>query len=173
MIEKSTFEPEEPISTNKQHNVGIILTFFLNFFLLSGLIFLNYSAADLGITRSRIDNSSSRYQIDISPAPWAFATWGVIFTFQVLWTLYSIISIFLKTKNEKLYLEPAVFTPSFFMFIFLHYGYLYGWLFVWDSKYITVSFVFLTIASICLSLASVVSHKNIYHAQKKLRDNKA
>lgn len=173
MMEKSTFEQEEPNSIKRLHNVGIILTFVLNLFLLSGLLFLNYSAADLGITRSSIGNSSFNYQIDISPAPWAFATWGVIFTFQVLWTLYSIISIFLETKNEKLYLEPAVFTPSFFMFIFLHYGYLYGWLFVWDSKYITVSFVFLTIVSGCLILASVVSHNNIYQAEKKLRGYKA
>ncbi|RMZ95118.1 hypothetical protein BpHYR1_024554 [Brachionus plicatilis] len=172
MIEKSTFESEEARLTNKPHNAGIIFTFLLNAVLLAGLLFLNYGAASLGITRSGVANSSRLYPIDVSPAGYTFSTWGVIFTLQVLWTLYSIASIFLKTKNGRLYQEPAVFTPSFFMFIFLHYGYLYGWLFVLDSNYITVALVFLAIPTICLYLAGVVSHKNIFDAQKKLQDNR-
>ncbi len=118
---------------------------------------------------------------------WTFSTWGLIYTWQGCWILFSIISIFLKNDYQNgayLYLKPNVLTPLFFTFIIANYLFNIGWLFAFTQIQFWVNsslnrkilnahfnfnfckgaFVILALISLTLYGSIWLSHRNIYNA---------
>lgn len=167
MKEANSFQTTGLRQNTKAHNIINILFIAFNAVFFVVLAFINASASspDIGIFSQPTGNISNRHPTDITPAGWTFSTWGIIYTWQALWILYSIVSIFLRTDYGRLYLEPPVFTIFFFIFIFINYAFNISWLFIWDKEYFSVSFAALALLTVSLYVATVISHKNIFEAE--------
>lgn len=167
MKETNSFQTTGLRQNTRAHSIIYILFIVLNALFFFVLIFINAAASSpaLGIFNQPTGNVSNRNPTDITPAGWTFSTWGIIYTWQGLWILYSIVSIFLRTDYGRLYLEPPVFTIFYFVFIYINYALNITWLFVWDKEYFSASFAVLALLTISLYVATVISHKNIYEAE--------
>lgn len=167
MKETTSFQTSGLKQNTKAHSILDILLIVLNLVLYIVLVFINATASSpaIGIFSQATGNISDRHPVDITPAGWTFSTWGIIYTWQGLWILYSVVSIFLKTDYGRLYLEPPVFTKLFFVFIFLNYAFNIAWLFIWDQEYFSTGFAVLALLTIALYIATGISHKNVYDAE--------
>lgn len=167
MKETSSFQTTGLKQNTKAHNILNIAFIVINVVFYIVLVFINATASSpaIGIFKQATGNISDRHPVDITPAGWTFSTWGIIYTWQGLWILFSVVTIFLKTDYGRLYLEPPVFTALFFAFIFLNYAFNIGWLFIWDNEYFSAGFSVLALLTIALYIATVISHKNVYDAE--------
>lgn len=87
-----------------------------------------------------------RYPLEITPSGWTFWTWAPIFGWQVLWLFYSLI---LLCRRHA----PQVFTPFFFVFNLLAYGFTLGWVMLWAREMINYALGFMAGTMICLYIA--------------------
>lgn len=157
-----------------KHNIFNIAVIVLNCLTFVVTVFINAAASNpsIGIFKNSTSVVSANNEIDITPAGWTFATWGIIYTWQALWLLYNVVIIFIKTEYGPLYQNPPVLTIVFHILIFINLVLNISWLFLWDSQKLTVSFVFIVFMTLALYAALILSHKNIHDAEQVLNINK-
>ncbi|CAF0775732.1 unnamed protein product [Brachionus calyciflorus] len=174
MKPSATFQSPDLTNNSTPHNEINIILIILNALLYVVLVFINASASSpsIGIFKNVTGDISNEHQVDITPAGWTFSTWGIIYTWQGLWIVYSIASIFIRNNGNRLYLVPPVFTRLFFVFIYLHYAFNISWLFIWDNQIFSLAFAFLALLTISLYIATAISHKNIYDSETHLTKNR-
>ena len=85
------------------------------------------------------NNISDQYFTEITPAGVTFSTWGLIFAWQALWLILSIVTIFKKTEDGYMYQKLLILTPVFHILIFLNFVSIIAWLFVWAAAQMSVS----------------------------------
>jgi len=96
--------------------------------------------------------------------------------------IYSIVTIFRRSENGRLYRNPGVLNIPFHLIYIGSYGWNIGWLFIWDALnfrvdiflikinfiiiiiIIKAAFGFLLALTVSLYMCIYISHKNIFHA---------
>lgn len=104
---------------------------------------------------------SDKYYLEITPAGWAFSIWGLIYTWQLLWIIYSL--SLLCRKNV-----PEVLSPLFFLFYMLANVCNVSWivLFSWEKIQICAFVLFATLFCLCATLAVSYWRMNKLHTDK-------
>ena len=131
------------------------------------LTYLSLGSAD-GIFQSSQRNQSIKYYLEITPAGWTFSIWGVIYTFQALWVLYSLVNLFRKTPQGPAYLRPVILPPSLFICYLLASGCNIAWLFLNDRDQIQAALAVLFLQSAALVLAMVVTYRSLEKSSPEL-----
>lgn len=104
---------------------------------------------------------SDKYYLEITPAGWAFSIWGLIYTWQLLWIIYSLSLLCRKTV-------PEVLSPLFFLFYMLANVCNVSWivLFSWEKIQICAFVLFATLFCLCATLAVSYWRMNKLHTDK-------
>lgn len=93
---------------------------------------------------SSVGNLSAKYNLDITPAGWAFSIWAVIYTWLGMAIIFYIATIFLKNNDGgKLYLHPEVVDIWYSIVFSFNLILNLTWIFVWDREELVTSCVVL------------------------------
>jgi hypothetical protein len=154
-------------SSHNPFNIAAIAISFLIFIV---AMFINAAAAGsfLGIFSSSVGTISNNNEVDFTPAGWTFSTWGIIYTWQALWLVYNIATIFIPTDNGPLYQNPPVLTIDFHIFVILNLIFNIVWLFLFDRELFSAGFFVIVLLTASVSHAAVLSHINILNAEPYL-----
>ena len=102
---------------------------------------------------------SRKYEVGITPAGWTFSIWGIIYTWEALWILYTLINLCRRVDNGRAYNSPILLPVAFFAVFMLNMGLNLTWIFVFDHEYIEVAFVTLFFISVTLYICMGISYK--------------
>ena len=112
---------------------------------------------------------SDYFYTAITPAGWTFSIWGVIYTWQALWVIYSIINIFRKTPHgEPAYSSPEFIPPALFVLAATTSCLGVAWLITFDRLEVEVAFVMLTLYSLGMYASLTVSYRALDTASPEL-----
>lgn len=164
---------DKQIKMNSSHKLGFIALVIFNVLVMLVVFALNgLSAAGpkSGIFVSTPSNQSAKYYLEITPAGWTFSIWGVIYTWQALWLVYSIVNLFRKTAQGPAYINPPVLPPSLFVLYILANFCNIAWLFLFDRDQIEASFVVLFFTALSLILALVATYRSLDWCSTQLVD---
>ncbi|XP_067687418.1 uncharacterized protein [Haliotis asinina] len=137
-------------------NIGALLAFILT-------AIFNGLAADtsLGIFLNSTGDISDAFYVEITPAGWTFSIWGLIYTWQGAWIIYSLVRICRRTAEGPLYLNPILLTPAFFGVYILNLFLNISWLLLFDRQLIELSFSFLFAIAFTLYICLYISYKTL------------
>ncbi|XP_012556939.1 uncharacterized protein LOC100206920 [Hydra vulgaris] len=148
----------------------IVAIIFTSLIFIIHLVFNGLAGAgDNNLFPTSVGNISNKFSLEITPVSKTFSIWGVIFTYQVLWIIYAISTIFRNSNANK------ILSTKFFVFFNLAVITLTVWLFVWCVKSIVGSFVVLVIGQIFLDLTLYFALTDFYEftsTQSNLTENK-
>ncbi|XP_064643916.1 uncharacterized protein LOC135497867 [Lineus longissimus] len=100
---------------------------------------------DSGIFLSSIGNLSDRYATEITPSGWAFSIWGFIYTWQALYLVYGITTIFRKCEDGYLYQAPPVVPIYTYGVYVINMMLNLTWIFCWDRQWVIASLVIIAL----------------------------
>ena len=138
-------QEQETIVNKPTNRVLLICMIFLNSLTYILVLFINAASSSgiKGLFKNSIKNISASHEVTITPAGPTFATWSLIYLWQLVWLLFNIIIIFIKNKqNQRVFTSPTVLTSFFHLFVFFNLALNITWLFVWDSLNFTVKTIF-------------------------------
>jgi hypothetical protein len=164
----------QPVSTFTR--IILPITIVLNIVLYILMVIFNAAASTnliKGLFKNLTNEIARKNEVSITPAGWTFSSWGIIYTWQILWLLFNVVLIFVKDKNNQpLYRSPVVLSFWFHLFISANFILNIVWLFIWDNRDFTGSFIGIFFMTAVLYVAIVISHKNIYDAEEELQSSK-
>ncbi|KAL8608055.1 hypothetical protein ACOMHN_023871 [Nucella lapillus] len=119
-----------------------------------------------GIFKNTVGNQSDKYYLQITPAGWTFSIWGVIYTWQALWVIYSLVLLCRRSRSVKgsvtaspAYLSPVLLPPAMFVLYMCGNACNIAWLFLFDRGVIEAAFVSLLGIEVFLIIALAVSYR--------------
>lgn len=127
--------------------------------LINGLAGASFGTS--GLFLNSTGDISYKYYLEITPSGWTFSIWGVIYIWEAVWIIYSIVNIFRKTEQGPLYLNPIVLSPVFFLIFTLNMCLNLAWLFLFDRQVIEVAFVCLFFIAFTLYICLFFSYRNL------------
>ncbi|XP_046331298.2 uncharacterized protein LOC124114661 [Haliotis rufescens] len=146
-----------------QGNVCLLLLILINAVVFVGLLVLNYLAGDPsnsgGLFIHGIGNVSAIYNLEVTPAGATFAIWGVIYLWQFLWIIYSLVAICRSTPDGPVYTTPMLLPVGFFITYILNMITNGVWLFLWDREYVIASVFVLLATSVTLYVCIGISYR--------------
>jgi len=166
MDSQSLVEKFKAAAQNSPPSMALIISHFVLFVValvinaLAGL----QGTIDTGIFTQPTANVSATYTLAITPAGWTFAIWGVIYTYMIIWMIYSLTLLCTKTENGYLYCCPALLPPTFFMSYMVNLVFNMSWLILFDREMLwwalLAAFIMPLTAytSIFISMKSVSEH---------------
>jgi hypothetical protein len=163
------------LSVNRaSHNPFNIAAIVLSFLIFIVAIFINAAAAggSFGIFSNATNVISNNNEVDLTPAGWTFSTWGIIYTWQALWLVYNVATIFIRTENGPLYQNPPVLTIVFHLFYTLNFVFNIVWLFLFDKEQFVAGFFVILLLTASVYSAAILSHINILDAEPFLNKGK-
>ena len=113
-----------------------------------------------------MNETGDEFPNEIGPAPWTFSIWGIIYLWQGVWMIYSLISICKKTENGYFYITPDIWHPAIFISFSIANIASVVWAFAFDRWYMVVALFALAAMPASLYVAIGVS-------ARKLTDNQA
>lgn len=126
-------------------------------------------AISRGLFLHGIGNVSAIYELDITPAGWTFAIWGVIYIFQAVWIMYAVSNICRSKPGGPAYNSPTLLTPVFFIVYILNNVSNIIWLFVWDREYITVAAPLLGVTAVTLYINLGLAYGQLAYYREQLK----
>ncbi|XP_067687326.1 uncharacterized protein [Haliotis asinina] len=157
-----------------QQNVCLLFLILINAIVFVGLIVLNYLAGapqnSGGLFIHGIGNVSAIYNLEVTPAGATFAIWGVIYLWQFVWIIYSLVSICRSTPDGPVYTNPTLLPAGYFITYILNMITNGVWLFLWDREYITASLFLLLGTSVTLYICIGISYRFLYINLMNLAD---
>ncbi|RUS88302.1 hypothetical protein EGW08_003940 [Elysia chlorotica] len=166
-VNKSLDKVEKKLSGSVVFVVIIISTAVL----FAGNLFLTGLAGNpemsKGLFVRGISEVSREFPLNITPAGFTFAIWGVIYLLQIGWVLYSLGSLCRTTDDGPVYLNPMVLSPAFFLYFNASTLAVTGWLFMWDRLLFSAAFIFLVLVatSLVMTVATGASALARYRSQ--------
>ena len=118
-----------------------------------------------------IGNVSAKYKLEITPAPWAFGIWGLIYLFQAGWLLYAVSNIFRSFNGYPAYMSPTILTPTFFVAFIINNISNIVWLFMWDREYIVPAVPILGLTAMTCYMGLMISYSRLDRVREDLVDN--
>jgi hypothetical protein len=143
--------------------VVLIMTLFVN--ALSGSI-----GVDIGWFLNGTGDVSDYYFLEITPAGWTFSIWAVIYTFQVLFVLYLLISLCRSNDQGPVYRNPPVINSLMLLLYTVNLGLNISWLFLWDRELLPVALVVIALLPFTLYLFLIINHRLVNKSGSNLRN---
>jgi len=122
-----------------------------------------------GMFQSNQANLSDLFYLSVTPAGWTFSIWGVIYTFQVLWVILSILSIFKRGTQGYLYLTPGVLPASLFLLYIAANSMNIAWLFAFDRQVLELALVCLLAIAVPLWVLLALSIRALHHHKGQMQ----
>ncbi|RUS75542.1 hypothetical protein EGW08_016692, partial [Elysia chlorotica] len=130
---------------------------------------LSGSGPDGTIFKNKTAVLSRHFYTAITPAGWTFSIWGIIYTWQALWVVYSVINIFRKTPDgDPVYSSPEFLPPALFVLSALTSCLGVAWLITFDRLEVEAAFVMLVLYSCGMYAALAVSYRALDRASPYL-----
>ncbi|XP_069816229.1 uncharacterized protein [Dendropsophus ebraccatus] len=148
----------------KMYNIALI--FLICFSVVSYICTVAFNVmsavaqSDIFITTA--SNISAKYPLEVTPAGWTFSIWSVIYIWNGLWIVYVVSTLFRSNKRGRIYLQPAIHPPEFFVMWILNNLINIGWLFLWDRELLIFSSVFLALIPVTIMLMLRISYRHCY-----------
>jgi len=137
MADIGLYKPARKDIKDHDDTLSVVLV-FISFGMFIVMAALNGLAAS-GIAvpeifHSTVANISAKYELQITPAGYTFAIWGIIYTWLFFSLIGLIVTLFLTNQNGKLYLNPPFITPL--MMATMSFNFLCNtiWIFLWDRE---------------------------------------
>ncbi|XP_046345886.1 uncharacterized protein LOC124128680 [Haliotis rufescens] len=137
-------------------NVGALLAFILTA-AFNGLA----SDTSIGVFLNSTGDISDVFYIEITPAGWTFSIWGLIYAWQAVWIVYSLVRICRKSPEGPLYLNPVLLPPAFFGMYILNMFLNISWLLLFDRQLIELAFSFLFAIAFTLYICLWISYTSL------------
>lgn len=165
--------------TNSTLSIFFIFTAFGSYVLT--LIFNGLSGSGAGVPDIflyTVGDISDMFELFITPAGFAFTIWTLIYIWLSIGLIVFIITIFLKSDNEKLYLNPAIATPSVMATLTINFLLNFAWIFVWDRSAKThslliLAFIILLLTAVTNIMAVAFFAKNIINSEDYFERSKS
>ena len=125
----------------------------VNLLLIAAVIFISYYSSIVGINGETQASVSARFATDFTPAPYAFAIWGIIFVMLVVIAIKDLRLAFGR-KDEESVDEKAV---SFNIWLSVALVLTFVWVLVWS--YLLIGWSLLVMAGIFISLVLAIVDK--------------
>ncbi|XP_038067348.1 uncharacterized protein LOC119737231 [Patiria miniata] len=159
----------------RTHDVLFICMSVLVTVMLIGTLFLNFLSGSIGIEIGWFLNGtgdiSDYYYLEITPAGWTFSIWGIIYTFQVLFILYLLISLCRRNDQGPVYREPPVMNSLMLGLYSINLALNMSWLFLWDRQLMPVALVVIALLPFTLFLALIINHRLVYKSGNNMKNN--
>lgn len=110
------------------------------------------------VFRQNTGGVSRKYELLITPAGWTFAIWGFIYTWNALWLVYGVSTIFRRNPNGVFIYQLDVTPPSVYMAFTVCNLFNIAWLFTWDREELLASVFLIALTPFMLYVALVFSH---------------
>ena len=123
-----------------------------------------------GLFKNSIGDVSKAFELNITPAGWAFSIWGIIYTLQLAWVVYSLALICRQTASGPAYCNPKVLTANFFLLFTVTSIINISWLFLWDRFYFLASFLFVACQALALYVVAASGAVGISTHRETLLD---
>jgi len=128
----------------------------LSLLIFGGTLFFNYAAATGLFSNLDVGQVSDIYNLEITPASWTFSIWAVIYTWQFLWLLYTLVVSCKYDMDSPLF--GALFWVAYNLANILNAV----WIVVWVNEKIWPAAVILIAATLCLIVTAYIAHKYMY-----------
>ncbi|XP_071491950.1 uncharacterized protein [Diadema antillarum] len=157
------------IVTVPQGMVVALIAFLVNLFTSFQSSVGPNSPLSLGWFHSTIANLSAKYPTPVTPAPYAFSIWGLIYLWTLAWLIYMLTTLCRRNSQGPTYLNPPVVTIPFLTIFCMNNAASICWLFLWDREYLTRSTVALLLIALTLyaCLISSLSRVNQFLSELK------
>lgn len=129
-----------------------------------------------GIFKNTTGNISREYETQITPSGRTFAIWGVIYTYQLLWIIYTMTLLCRKSAGGFLYYSPPFLPFSFYFTYWLNLACNVSWLILWDRQYLSVTVPVLVattiflISSVAISMSGLAAYADDLIHQNHARE---
>ncbi|XP_061166893.1 uncharacterized protein LOC133175793 [Saccostrea echinata] len=147
------------------HNVPLLFLILINAIVYGVATIFNAFAGStgvkLGIFKSETGNISDKYYVEITPAGWMFSIWGVIYVWEAVWIVYTIVNLFRKTENGPLYCNPTLLPWSFFFFFIINMSLNLAWIFLFDREQMIIAFPVLFFIAFTLYVCMFISYRHL------------
>ncbi|XP_062584016.1 uncharacterized protein LOC134245778 [Saccostrea cucullata] len=147
------------------HNVPLLFLILINAIVYGVATIFNAFAGStgvkLGIFNSETGNISDKYYVEITPAGWMFSIWGVIYIWEAVWIVYTIVNLFRKTENGPLYINPTLLPWTFFFFFIINMSLNLAWIFLFDREQMIIAFPVLFFIAFTLYVCMFISYKHL------------
>jgi len=151
-------------------NLGLILSCVGTFILTAAFNGLAGSGAGVpDVFYSTVGDISDKYQLFITPAGVTFAIWSLIYLWLAVSLLVLVITLFIKTHDGRLYLNPAIASPAVTATLSVNFILNLAWIFIWDRSYVNANLTIL--ASITLFLIAITNILVMAFMAKNIGDN--
>ncbi|XP_064643550.1 uncharacterized protein LOC135497650 [Lineus longissimus] len=112
---------------------------------------------------------SDFYYLEITPAGWTFSVWGVIYTWQALWIVYSLIGTCRKSAAGYVYDAPSFAPTLMYVFYILNNIFNAAWLVLWDRKIIGAALGVIALIPFTLYICLALSFKGLHDNRGAMR----
>jgi len=151
-------------------NLGLILSCVGTFILTAAFNGLAGSGAGVpDVFYSTVGDISDKYQLFITPAGVTFAIWSIIYLWLAVSLLVLVITLFIKTHDGRLYLNPVIASPAVTATLSVNFILNLAWIFIWDRSYVNAKLTIL--ASITLFLIAITNILVMAFMAKNIGDN--
>jgi len=151
-------------------NLGLILSCVGTFILTAAFNGLAGSGAGVpDVFYSTVGDISDKYQLFITPAGVTFAIWSIIYLWLAVSLLVLVITLFIKTHDGRLYLNPVIASPAVTATLSVNFILNLAWIFIWDRSYVNANLTIL--ASITLFLIAITNILVMAFMAKNIGDN--
>jgi len=151
-------------------NLGLILSCVGTFILTAAFNGLAGSGAGVpDVFYSTVGDISDKYQLFITPAGVTFAIWSIIYLWLAVSLLVLVITLFIKTHDGRLYLNPVIASPAVTATLSVNFILNLAWIFIWDRSYVNANLTIL--ASIILFLIAITNILVMAFMAKNIGDN--
>lgn len=135
-----------------KHKIALIVA---NFIVFVGVLAVNYQSRSSSVLFPKETGQISRkYPTELTPASSTFLIWAFIYSYQVVWLIYSLTVI---CRNV------ADILPGWFYGCFMCANVCnFIWLLVWSREYLHVAFAVLTLNSVALNLTLYFAYTGLY-----------
>jgi len=161
---------DNPLPPHSWTNVVLILSSVTTFVLMIVFNALGGSGAGVpAVFYATVGDISDKYQLLITPAGFTFSIWSIIFLWLAVALVILVVTIFRKTESGRLYLSPAIASPSVTATLSVNFILNLAWIFIWDRSYVNPGLLIL--ASIVLFLVAISNILVMAFMAKNIGDN--
>ncbi|XP_061178508.1 uncharacterized protein LOC133187160 [Saccostrea echinata] len=147
------------------HNVPLVVLTVINPIVYAVATIFNSLSGEtgqkLGIFKSSTGSISDKYKVNITPAGWMFSIWGVIYIWEAVWIVYTIVNLFRKTENGPLYCNPILLPWTFFVTFIINMSLNLSWILLFDREEIIIAFPVLFFIAFTLYVCLFISYRHL------------
>lgn len=139
----------------------LVLTLLVPCVYIVTITFNALASSDTDIYQSNTGDISDKYYIEITPSGWVFSIWGVIYTWQAVWIVYSIVNLFRKSEKGPYYTFPVLLPVPYFVIYLVNLVLNIGWMLSFDREIMELALAILFSMCVTLYACLFYSYRNL------------